>query len=167
MSSLNKDFDFSDDSVFKIRDLNSKLKNEEVRISKYVENLNKILANDVNEKQIDDFIINASFCVFSKNANCNKRHNTEQGEPFWKDKSYTLFDENTDVAFYNDNWNELAKEHPLSNEFFCYTMHCLLFHSPLTWQDIVDIDDVWIDLNIRYQFVLDKSILKNETETVI
>jgi hypothetical protein len=138
------------------------LKVQEERIRHFAEGLKLTLKKQLEEKQIDDFNFDTLFCVFSSNAACNLRHHVEEGDPIWEDKAYTMYRDFTEESFYEDNWNELHATHPLGHLNFCYTMHCLVFHSKLSWQDIVDIDDVWIELKVDYQFFVEnKKELKN------
>ena len=155
MNAKAANFAFSPTNIERIKNLNSKLKKEEERIRLFANELNLTLKKQVQEKQIDDFNFQQSFCVFSNNAACNKRHNVEEGNPIWEDKAFVLFGDDTEESFFEDNWNELHAPHPLAHLFFCYTMHCLIFHSKLAWQDIVDIDDVWIELKVDYQFFVE------------
>ncbi len=156
MNAKAENFSFSPINIERIKNLNSKLKKEETRIRLFANELNLKLKKQAQEKQIDDFNFEQSFCVFSNNADCNKRQYAEEGNPIWEDKTFLIFGEDPEEeSFYNDNWNELHPPHPLAHLFFCYTMHCLIFHSQLSWQDIVDIDDVWIELKVDYQFFVE------------
>jgi hypothetical protein len=146
------EFSFSDDNIQKIRELNIKLKNEEVRILAFSIQLQNSITKLMNDKVIDEFNFDSSLSIYSSDPECNKRNNSCQGNPIWEVKDFSLFKYGTDDVFYSDNWNELPKDHPLGNESFCYSMHCIWGDSGLTWQDIVDIDAVWIDLKVDYQF---------------
>ena len=158
-------FVFSPDTIERIKSLNYKLKREEERIRHFARELKLTLKKQVAEKQLDDFNFRTRFCVFSSDAACNIRHQVEEGDPIWEDKSYTMYRDEQEESFYEDNWNEhhwneldLNEHHiphPLGHLFFCYTMHCLVFHSDLSWQDIIDIDDVWLELKVDYQFFVE------------
>ncbi len=149
----NENFIFSQTHINRIRSLNHKLKTEEERIRPFAMQLIDSLKKQVQEKQIDDFNIQQHLSFFSNNTACNKRHGVEEGDPFSEEKGFLLFGEQTEDMFYSDNWNELPKGHTLADELFCYSMHCLVFHGSLTWQDIIDIDEVWIELKVDYQFI--------------
>ena len=146
------EFYFSETDIQKIRELNNKLKKEESRILAFATQIHNSIGKLITDKVIDEFNFDTSLSVYSSNPECNKRNITREGNPFWEVKGFSLFNSFTDEVFYSDNWNELPKDHPLGNEFFCYSMHCIWGHSGLTWQDIVDIDAVWIDLKVDYQF---------------
>lgn len=148
---------FTEIRLTRIRALNTKLKLEEQRVKLFAEELRKNLNTLKGNKTIDDFNFECCLSAFTSNMACNKRHGfKEDGDPIYKESYFSLFNDNKDDTFYNDNWNELPPEHPLGNEYFCYSMHCILFHAhELSWQDILVIDSVWIDLKVDYQFFID------------
>ena len=155
MKSEIEKFTFSAINIEKIRNLNIKLKKEEDRVMVFARQLHDGLIGQKKENRIDDFNIHSSLAVFSSDSSCNKRNHVEKGDPIWEDPFFLLFGESTDDIFYTDNWNEQSVDSSLRNEFFCYSMHCVCFHSHLTWQDIVDIDIVYIELKIDYQFLIE------------
>jgi len=156
MARDNYTFHFDKEAVERIKQLNDTLKKEEKRIYEFSLQLRRSLNFMKNEKQIDDFNIFQEYSLFSKNEECNKRNNVEEGDPIWMDKASSHFIHNKKEhdLFFMENWNELAPEHPLGNLEFCYSMHCICFHSRLSWQDLIDVDDVWIELKVDYQFLV-------------
>lgn len=151
----NDSFKFSKNDILKIRDLNAKLKQEETRIRAFADELSKTLTTLKGNKTIDDLNFECCLSIYTSNMACNKRHGfKEDGNPIYE-APLLLFNYNTDAEFYTDNWNELPPEHPLGNEYFCYSTHCILFHAhALIWQDVLAIDCVWIDLKVDYQFII-------------
>ena len=143
---------FSSQNIAKLTRLNEKLKKEETRIYAFSHRLDALLNKQKKDNLIDNYIIHQEVSLRSNNPECNKRHKVQEGIPFWKDQTFNLFYYNKEDMFYSENWNELVPEHPLGKIEFCYTMHCLCFHSTLSWQDLLDIDDVRIELNVAYQF---------------
>ena len=133
MNRRKENFAFSPENIERIKSLSDKLKKEEVRIRHFASELKLTLKKQLQEKQIDDYNFETRFCVFSSNAACNIRHQVEEGDPIWEDKSYTMYLDDQEESFYEDNWNEYQwnelDSHPLGHLFFCYTMHCLVFHS--------------------------------------
>ncbi len=150
-------FNFTETRLNRIRALNTKLKLEETRVRAFADELIKTLTTFKDNKTIEDFNFERCLSVFTSNMACNKRHGfKEDGDPIYEEPYFSLFGDNKDDTFYNDNWNELPPEHPLGNEYFCYSMHCILFHAhELSWQDVLAIDSVWIDLKVDYQFFID------------
>lgn len=150
-------FNFTETRLKRIRALNAKLKLEETRVRAFADELTKNLNGLKDNKTIDDFNFERCLSVFTSNMACNKRHGfKEDGDAIYQEPYFSLFSDNKDDTFYNDNWNELPPEHPLGNEYFCYSMHCILFHAyELSWQDVLAIDCVWIELKIDYQFFID------------
>ena len=143
---------FTEENINKLKRLNDKLKKEEQRIYKFSFQLEESVNRMKIEKKIDDYNIYQEFSLFSSNEDCNKKHKVVAGDPIWIDRTFNLFFYNKDDMFYSENWNELVPEHPLGGIEFCYTMHCICFHSCLTWQDLIDVDDIWIELKVNYQF---------------
>lgn len=128
-----KNIALTEENISKIKRLNELLKKEEERIKTFADQLHATIKKQITNRQIDDYNFDTCLQVFSSNEACNKRHNVEEGNPFYEDSAYTMFHDFTDDSFYTDDWNE--GEHPLRHLHFCYTMHCLKFHSNLSWQD--------------------------------
>ncbi len=142
----------TEENINKIINLNNILKIEEERIRIFADQLHITLQKQVIDKQIDDYNFETQLQVFSNNEACNKKHNVEEGDPFYEDKAYIMFRDFTLDEDYTEDWNE--GNHPLRHLHFCYTMHCIVFHSHLSWEDILDINDVWIELKVDYQFFI-------------
>ncbi len=142
--------------VEKIRKLNAKLKLEEERVKTMANNINRTLSGYLHNKIIDDCNFHCRLAVFSKNPDCNKRHDINTaGDPFYVEE-LSLFDNDIECIFFYDSWNLERTEHPLACDFLCYSMHSLIFRAPeLSWQDVLAIDSVWIDLKVDYRFVVD------------
>ena len=53
-----------------------------------------------------------------------------------------------------ENWieegNSMTKVFPQLH--ICYAMHIILYDSGLDWEDILAIDDVWLEIKVDYQF---------------
>ena len=144
---------FSEEQVTQIKHLNDLLKKEEERVLLFSKKILASLDEMIEQKQIDDYNFDCVLQVFSENDNCNKRNNMEEGNPIYEDY-LTIFKKKTDDCFFTDDWNELYAEHPLRHIPFCYSMHCIYSHSHLTWEDILQIDNVWIDIKVDYQFMI-------------
>ena len=160
MKLAQRDFIFTSTNLKIIRRLNLKLKNEEIRIRHFAKKLNRTLKEQLKEKDIDDCNFTIKISLFINKKSCNKRHNVEMGNPFTEVYFLLLFnDELDDDYYYTDNWNEFGERHPLANDFICYSMHCLLFDQPISYQDLIDIDDVWLEIKVDYQFFIEEEII--------
>ena len=83
-----------------------------------------------------------------------------QGNPFFEhepifyhkaDRPKPEIEEAKDWLF-NTSHTEIIKEgHPIYNFNHCYIFHDLLDHTILSYQDIIDIEDIWIDVVLRVQ----------------
>jgi len=145
-------FVFTEEAIEKIRLLSDKLQKQELRIQPFGQEMLKRLGLMQEQQTIDDFNIDYELMVFSDDADCNKRNNVEEGDPIYKTYLPHLRHDRSD-SFFTDDWNELYETHPLRHLRFCYSMHCIYSHSELTWADIVQIDDVWIDVKVDFQFM--------------
>ena len=155
---------FTSTEIERIRSLNEKLLKEEERIKVFYNQYLKPFHEQLHSQQIiDDINVNSRLLVFTNNAACNQRHNVVEGnsiaEISWWCPSI-LIDDVNDID--DDNWNELRglnSEHPLSKLPFCYTMHVLAFDTTeLEWKDLLEIDDVWLEFKVDYQFITHKEL---------
>ena len=119
----------------------------------------------IKNELIDDYnMFDTRLSLWSFDEEFNKKHRTELGEPFFESRnlaiSTNIF---TDKDFFNTNWNEFSwgnhPEHPLKSLYMCYTMHCLVFHSHVSWEDLLNVQDVWMEFNIDFQFFTYKTNL--------
>jgi len=155
----------TNENIEKIKHINDLLKKEEVRVRSFAEKLRAKLNTSVRESEIWDYNYRTNLAVFSRDVACNKRNMTTDGNPIYEERIGLYGNKShgdTDEMFYSDDWNLYCPEgHPLNNIHFCYTMHCIAFHSSLSWQDILDIYSVWLDLKVDYQFLIayDENIL--------
>jgi hypothetical protein len=51
----------------------------------------------------------------------------------------------------NHNIAHGRTDHPLRNEHHCWLFHCLYDHTELSWEEILRIGMVWVDINVKYQ----------------
>ena len=154
MKKISKEEFLSGDNFIRVKSLNEKLKKEEKRIRAIAESLQISLEKQKEEKVFDDYNFQTKFLLFSHNKACNKRHGVEDGDPIYEDTNYLSFRIGLDESFYKDDWDcgmgIIPKE-----EGMCYTMHCICEHSDLEWQDILDIEVVWLELKVDYQFFVE------------
>lgn len=140
--------------------LNNKLWDEEKRIAQFYARHLKPFYDQLRACQLVDDI-RTGYClrVYTFSPSCNARHNVEEGNPiieinFWNPE--ILWGECNGL---NNNWNEFTgrQGHPLFGKNFCYTMWLLAFDTKgLRWEDILDIDDVRMEIQIKYRLAVDK-----------
>lgn len=57
---------------------------------------------------------------------------------------------------YRVNHNEFFgmnfKKHPMYNDYHCWLFHCLYDHEHISWDKILDIKDIYVDLKTYYQY---------------
>ena len=149
---MQEQFEFTEEVIEKVRYLNEKLQKQELRVLPFIQKKLQKLGLMQEQQTIDDFNIDYVLMVFSDDDDCNKRNNVEEGDPIYKTYLPHLRHDSNDM-FFTDDWNELYATHPLRHLRFCYSMHCIYSHSELSWADIVQIDDVWINVKVDFQFM--------------
>ena len=154
-------FEFTEERIERVRLLNELLRKEEQRVRTFSLKTLGTLRELESVGMIDDHNFDTVLEAYSENEECNKRNKLEEGEPIYKDY-LCIFREETDDCFFTDDWNELYAEHPLRHLPFCYSMHCIYSHSELTWEDILQIDTVWMDVKVDYQFRFETSKVQGE-----
>ncbi len=140
--------------IEKIRELNNKIRQEELRLRKQYFELKKHSENILGQNLMDDFnMSDFRVSVFSYDDVFNQKHKVETGDPFYEsDLLSSGYLENEDMFFQNWNETQYFGTDTLAQMYFCWTMHDILFHSHLDWEDILAIDDVWIEIKVDYQF---------------
>jgi len=136
--------------------INKRLHQEEIRIRKFYQNLKSELDELLSKKIIDDYEIELKLSLFSNDENFCKNKNTKTGNPFFKSDIIENILHLSDDEL-NWNWNEFPYTHSgsLKNVHICYLMHCLLFHNDLKKEDILAIDDIWLELFVYHQFFME------------
>jgi len=151
------EFVFTEQIISTLLQLNERLKKEELRIKPFWEKLVASLEQQVKDKVIDDYNLKSELAFFSDDKFYKRLYKECEGNPIWQDTTYLLFSNHKyedHKELYIDDWNEFGEDHPMAKIPFCYTMHCLVFHSPMAWEDILRIDDVWIELKVEHQFLI-------------
>jgi len=157
--------EFSEKDVRFIKALNEKLRNEEKRFIALYDKLKLHLNTLCLQRDIDDFNYDTCLSLFSNDRECNARYGVECGDPIWEYNAWSLFTDEDDRGLLEDNWNEYNwyapnSADPLVKLHFCHTMHCIVFHGHIPWQDILCIDDVWLEMKIDYQFLSNDKMKK-------
>ena len=146
---------YSKENIEKIIHINDLLKKEEQRALAFAQRLHASFKESIVKKELWDYNFDTSLQVFTAKVSMQQMLNTDEDNHIYEE-SIPLFNEmmlNAESSFYTGNWNEYQQtNHPLANIPFCYSMHCIAFHSDLAWQDILDIAYIWIELKVDYQF---------------
>lgn len=78
-----------------------------------------------------------------------------QCEPIWFYKAGTGEESeknrHKDWLFKTDHTEVIEEGHPLYGFHHCYLFHDLIDHTILSFQDIVDIEDIWLEVVLRIQ----------------
>jgi len=146
---------FSEENIEKIRHINDLLKKEEQLALAYAQRLHASIKESRGKKELWDYNFHTCLQVFTAKVSMQQMLDTDEDNHIYEE-DISLFNEmmlKADNSFYTGNWNEYQQtNHPLANIPFCYSMHCIAFHSDLTWQDILDIAYIWIELKVDYLF---------------
>jgi hypothetical protein len=150
---LNQKFIFTDEAILKLRKINETLHEQAFRIRKQLKIIYAFQEKLLIDEVIDDYEVDVEMQCW--NNRYYRRWNEEfYGNPFYTDYILTLFNEDEPDIFFTDNWNEYQyrPEHPLSKEFHCYFFHHLYDHTYLAWEDILRIEEIWIEVYATNQF---------------
>lgn len=139
--------------IFKI--LKDKVEKEEQRAIELGKQLKIQLDEMVKSGIIDDYNFDTNLMCFTSSKKVNKKYNVEEGDPIAECFWYFLPKEGLE---FSDGWNEsyFTKGTLLEDMYFGFAMHCICFDSNLAIDDILAIDDVWIDIKVDYQFFTEK-----------
>lgn len=139
--------------LVQFKGLLEKVNNEEKRATEFGRKLRKQLDELLEKQLIDDYNFDCELSCFSSDTEVNKKHNTEEGNPIYE-SFYRILDEEDETI----NWKEsyFTNGTPLDDLFFSYAMHSICWHSNLSFEDILTIESIWIDIKIDYQFFTNK-----------
>lgn len=149
----------TEEQIKKFSLINDKIRAEEIRARKYLIKLCDVLDLQVKNNLMDDYEYETHFSVFSYDEEFCQSRRIEVGDPFCQSNIYSL-SPNDPEFFYMDwfihGWMGFEQ---LKIFHFGYLMHCLIDHSGLSFEEILAIDDVWIEIIVRHQFFKDKTDL--------
>ena len=142
--------------------INDKIRAEEIKARAYLIKLCKVLDGQVKKGLLDDYEIETHFSVFSYDESFCRSKDVEVGDSFYKTGMYKLSPD--DDEFFNMDWymNAWRGFEQLKDFHFGYLMHCVIDHTSLQLEDILAIDDVWIEIVVTYQFFTDKNFNPND-----
>jgi len=158
---LDKDFIFSEENIKRLSDINTLLAEKSETAYQQAEKLE----NDVliliqnNDSFTSDYEIEFKVSLFSERKYSNipdlQGNPFFQWEPIWFSKTNegkeSEKNEHKDWLFKTDHTEFFYEGFPLNNFRHCYLFHDLIDHTILSYQDIVDIEDVWFEVILRIQ----------------
>jgi hypothetical protein len=146
-------FEFNDGVYQKLERLNEMLLNEEKRIFvqyRAIEANAKLLVEKV---LIDDYNIEIRMSCW--NENYIRLIDPElDGDPFFETwNSFMGFQEKESYEPIDFTERSLTGDAPITKFDHCYSFHDLYYHHyDLTWFDICNIEEIWMDIKVDYQF---------------
>jgi hypothetical protein len=156
--SINAQFKWSTERDKKLVLLNDKLREEEKKVFIQYKKIEKQCKLMFDNKEIQDF-------------------NIDIESSYWNNKHYKKYDpEIYGNPFYINTWDSFMGSRQMDDEYdnscsntvsqmrfipqdsliaktnHCYSFHHLYDHTDLTWFDIYNIDEVWMEIKVDYQY---------------
>jgi hypothetical protein len=158
---LDKDFIFSEENIKRLSDINTLLAEKSETAYQQAEKLENDVLNLIqnNDSFTSDYEIEFKVSLFSERKYSNipdlQGNPFFQWEPIWFSKTNegkeSEKNEHKDWLFKTDHTEFFYEGFPLNNFRHCYLFHDLIDHTILSYQDIVDIEDVWFEVILRIQ----------------
>jgi hypothetical protein len=158
-NSLNRQF-FSDfTNIARVDEINNYLKQKERAAYDQAEQLEQYMLLEMKKDYsfISDYEIEFRVSLFAE----NKYNNVQelQGDSFFQYEptlGFIKFDENNPQLkddkkdwLFNVNHNEHTDT--FEGQHHCWLLHELYHHTYLSWQDIIDIEEVWFEVILKVQ----------------
>lgn len=141
----------------KIIELNEKLRIEEVRIELYYSKMKVFFNDGINNHDFDDINWSEKLCIFSSNKKFNEKYDVEEGDTFVIDFPCLLGlikREEGEKDIFLENWSEGKL---LEGMHICYLMHVLVYDCIIKIEDLQFVDDIWFEIKLDIQFMLNKN----------
>lgn len=149
---IGSQFELNDEIYKKIERLNEMLLNEEKRIFIEYRALEANAKLMVEKGLIDDYEMHIeTFC-------CNKSYyqdiDPELGDAFYEtSNSFMIYQEKEFYEPRDFTERSFLGDTPMTKYDHCYSFHQLCHHTDdLAWFDICNIDGIWMELKVNYQF---------------
>lgn len=157
---LTKAFEFTPENIKQLNIINKMF---DLKSKQAYEQAQKIEAHILKEMQsensfISDYEIDFEVLLFAEKKFTALEE--MEGNPFFSFNPGLFhftkkehFDEELFSWLMHENHNEYQHwdNHPLKNQFHCAIFHDLYDHTYLAWQDIMDIEELWIEVIVRIQ----------------
>lgn len=139
--------------------LNDKLREEEKKVFVQYRKIEKQCKLMVDNKEIIDFNIKVE-SEYWNNKHYKKYDPEVYGNPFYINTwdPFMTSCRQMDDEYDTDCSNTLSqmcfipKDSLIAKANHCYSFHHLYDHTKLTWFDIYNIDEVWMEIKVDYQF---------------
>ena len=145
----NDTFEFTLEAIAKIEKLSKLFIEKDAEIVDFWEAFKE--RNKDFIKSHDDLMYEVIISCFS-----SKDNTVEEGDSICSFEMLGVeeyFDDKTDIPY--DDWNTFFRNEKISHIKMTYTMHSLCEHTDLTWQQIIDIDEIWWDFKIDFQRIVE------------
>lgn len=149
---LNRQFEFTDKAIQKLRRVNHVLHQQEERVKQHSNFLFCAQQKWLEQKSIDAYEVDVMLQCFNENYYMRWHEDFEEN-PFYS--CVTLMHvRNIDDVFYSANFNEffLCIDHPLANDFHCFTFNHLYNNTYLAWEDILRIEKISMVMVAQNEF---------------
>lgn len=158
---INNQFIWTKEVEDKLLLLNKIFRKEERKVFIQYRQLQKHSQKMVDDGNVDDFEFEITWdCV--NETHYIKYDDSIQGNPFYSNNcigNFMVFqDKDTYVANCHNTLSNcylslIPRSSPILTESHCYMFHHLYDHcNDLTWFDICNIESIWIEIKVNYQF---------------
>lgn len=150
---MNRQFAFTQSQIKRIETVNEYLAKKETVAFQHATHFYELYLNKIKDSEELDFEIEYKVSLFSEEK---YGHIEEmQGNSFFDTKTNIspCLDDSDDKFnhwFFNENHN-LHHIDAIKHQNHCMLMHELTEHFHLAWQDIIDIEEVWYEVQITIQ----------------
>ena len=155
---INSQFKWSTELDEKLVLLNDTLREEEKKVFNQYRKIEKQCKLLVDYKEIEDFNIQLE-SEYWNNKHYKKYDPEIYGNPFYKNTWDPFMGSRQIEEEYDNSCSNtvsqmcfIPKDSLIAKANHCYSFHHLYDHTDLTWFDIYNIDEVWIEIKVDYQF---------------
>lgn len=158
---LNDQFIFNESNVKRIDKINRLLTQKQLEVFEQTAKFERLLQKEIEIEDTftDDYEVDFNIHLFAENK--FQQFEDMIGNSFYQFKAYMGFikgeykDEVNGLkeSYFTDNHNmyQWKPDHPLRNQHHCYLLHFLYDHTILAWQDIIDIEEIWVEIELTIQ----------------
>ena len=159
-NAMDKKFKFTKRNLLRLKQINKMLRAKEQKAYQLARQYETTVLKDMNtNKFISDYEIDFEIALFSD----KKYKNVEDmvGNPFYTDKyALHIFKKDSQTPkeageyekwLFESNHNDMGEKQPLYGQKHCALFHHLYDHTYLAWQDIIEVEEIWIEVILRLQ----------------